>query len=356
MIGHASGVRLLVVDADPADRGVLRAALAESGCAEDIGECGSVADALAALTGGDYAAVLVAQPLGLALAAEARRAGALAAILLVTDAADAVAVDAALAAGVTDVLTSTDRAPHRLALRVSLAVRAARADAGTARETVARDQIMSVVSHDLRGPLHAIGLACEALRDDVPESSRRFLGSIERAAERAERLINDLLEANAIDSGRLELARSAVDAAAIVRQASSDHAHLARDGGASITTALPGAAVAVYADRDRVMQVLGNLIGNALKHAKGAPIEITVAAQSGTARITVRDRGPGIAATDLPHLFDRHWPGHKRKGGLGLAIASGIVAAHGGELTAESTVGTGTALSFTLPLAPPRPS
>ncbi len=349
MIGHPSGVRVLVVDPDPAERGRVRAALTQSGCAASIAERASVGEAVAALAAGGFDAVLVTEPLGSALASERRRAGDAVAILLVAATADAAVIAAALAAGITDVLDVSDRAPHRLALRVALAVRAARTDAQTARATAGRDQILSIVSHDLRGPLHAIGLACEALRDDVPEGSRRFLGSIERAADRAERLINDLLEANVIESGRLELARAAVDAAAIVRQAAVNHADLVKIGGSVITTSLPGVAIPVYVDRDRVMQVLGNLIQNALKHAKGTPIAIAVAADAGVARISVRDGGPGVSAEELSHLFDRHWAGHKRKGGLGLTIARGMVAAHGGELIAAST-GAGLEMSFTLPL------
>ena len=140
----------------------------------------------------------------------------------------------------------------------------------------ARDDVLAVVSHDLRGPLHAIGLACEALRDEVSGNALRYLGAIERAAQRAERLISDLLEASAIENGALVLSRASIDAAAIVRQAAADSELLVKETGGKITAKLPTSSMLVSADRDRVLQVLSNLIGNALKHARGAPIEISL--------------------------------------------------------------------------------
>src|SRR5690606_7218441 len=98
---------------------------------------------------------------------------------------------------------------------------------------------------------------------------------------------------------------------------------------------------------------LGNLIGNSLKHAKGAPIDLRVERRNGEALIVVKDQGPGIPQTELPHIFDRYWSGRTKKGGagLGLAIAKGIIAAHGGSLAVDSKQGDGAAFSFTLPLA-----
>jgi signal transduction histidine kinase len=216
--------------------------------------------------------------------------------------------------------------------------------------------VLAVVSHDLRGPLHAIGLACEALHDEVTGAAVRYLGAIERASQRAERLITDLLEASAIENGALQLARAAVDAGAIVRQATADYELQVKETGGKLTAKLPEGSTLVSADRDRVLQVLGNLIGNALKHARGAPIEISLERTGRDAVIAVRDNGPGIADAELPHVFDRYWHGRAKKGGagLGLAIAKGIVDAHGGQIVVASKQGAGAEFSFTLPLAPPR--
>ena len=257
-------------------------------------------------------------------------------------------------------MPKVDLSPRRLALRIQFAHRVAaaeaeiqRAAAAAQRAAAARDDVLAVVSHDLRGPLHAIGLATEALRDEIPDSAKRYLGAIERASQRAERLIADLLEASAIENGALTLAASAVDAVSIVRQAAQDHELLVKESGGNITAHVPDGSLVVRADRDRVLQVLGNLIGNALKHARGTPIDVLLTEDARHALIAVRDQGPGIPPAELPHVFDRYWQGRSKKtgAGLGLAIAKGIVAAHGGEIRVRSTVGEGTELSFTLPLA-----
>jgi signal transduction histidine kinase len=180
-------------------------------------------------------------------------------------------------------LPKSDVSPRRTALRIRFAIRIGRAEAESQKSVNAanqaaraRDDVLAVVSHDLRGPLHAIGLACEALRDEVSGNALRYLGAIERAAQRAERLISDLLEASAIENGALVLSRASIDAAAIVRQAAADSELLVKETGGKITAKLPTSSMLVSADRDRVLQVLSNLIGNALKHARGAPIEISL--------------------------------------------------------------------------------
>jgi signal transduction histidine kinase len=103
-----------------------------------------------------------------------------------------------------------------------------------------------------------------------------------------------------------------------------------------------------------VLQVLSNLIGNSLKHAKGTPIELSIERKEREAVVAVRDHGPGIAAAELPHVFDRYWSGRTKKGGagLGLAIAKGIVSAHGGRIAVDNTdENKGAKFFFTLPLA-----
>ena len=360
-------VRLLMIDDDIVDRLAIRRAVEQSGLVADIEEAATAEEALKKVEVGTYDCLLLDHDLpgtsGIELTKRLRADGNLTPIVFVTGQQNEELLQAAVDAGVTDFFPKGDLSPRRLALRIRFAIRIGRAEAESARSlaqantaTRARDDVLAVVSHDLRGPLHAISLACEALREEISGDAVRYLGAIERASARAERLIADLLEASAIENGALTLSRAAVDAAAIIKQAAADHELLAKETGGRIIALLPAETTLVSADRDRVLQVLGNLIGNALKHARGAPIEIGVQRSGNQAVIAVRDQGPGIAESELPHVFDRYWHGRTKKGGagLGLAIAKGIVDAHGGKINVASKPGEGAEFSFTLPLAPPR--
>jgi len=360
-------VRLLIIDDDLVDRLAIRRAIEQSGLNAELEEAGTVEDALTKVGAGGYDCLLLDHDLpgtsGIELTRHLRADGNHTPIVYVTGQQNEELLQAAVDAGVTDFFPKGDLSPRRLALRIRFAIRIGRAEAESARSlakantaTRARDDVLAVVSHDLRGPLHAISLACEALREEITGDAVRYLGAIERASARAERLIADLLEASAIENGALTLSRASVDAAAIIRQAAADHELLAKETGGRSIAHVPAEATLVTADRDRVLQVLGNLIGNALKHARGAPIEIAVQRSGNQAVIAVRDQGPGIAEAELPHVFDRYWHGRTKKGGagLGLAIAKGIVDAHGGKINVASKPGEGAEFSFTLPLAPAR--
>lgn len=353
-------IRLLIVDRAPADLRAIRRAVDASGLGAVVDESEHEDDALAKLAATRYECVLVGGA-GVSLARAMRDRSIPTPIVAIITEQDEDTLQAAIDAGVTDYFVRSDLSSRRLALRIVFAIRMGRAEvesahaAGAAtRAARVKDDILAVVSHDLRGPLHAISLACEALKDDVPKESQRYLGAIERATGRAERLIADLLEASAIENGALALTPHAIDASALIRQATADYELLAKEAGGKITAHLPTEATVVKADRDRVLQVLGNLIGNALKHARGAPIDISVSRRDREAVIAVRDGGPGISDLELPHVFDRYWHGRTKKGGagLGLAIAKGIVDAHGGKICVASKTGEGAEFSFTLPLAP----
>ncbi len=356
-------VRILVIDDDVVDRLAIRRAIEQSGLSATIDEVAEAEEALAQ-AGPAYDCMLLDHDLprlsGLELTQKLRAGGNLTPIVLVTGQQDEELLQAAVNAGVTDFFPKGDLSPHRLALRIRFAIRIGRAEAQLSssltqatRAARARDEILAVVSHDLRGPLHSINLACENLRQEIPPDAVRYIGMIERASHKAERLINDLLEASAIENGALALMRYPVDAAAIVRQAAADYELAAKEAGGKITAVVPPEPTLVSADRDRVLQVLGNLIGNALKHARGTPIDIQLRRNGKEAVIAVRDRGPGISSAELPHVFDRYWHGRTRRGGagLGLSIAKGIVDAHGGKIDVASKQGEGSEFSFTLPLA-----
>lgn len=362
-------VRLLLVDDDPGDCLAIRRALDESGLRAELVEVTSADHARTAIARGatfdcylidDQLAPAAGREDGITLLRQLRASGDGTAAVLLTTRHDEEQMQTAVDAGVTDFFLKGDLAPIRLALRVRGAIRVGRAEArssellATATQAArTRDDILAVVSHDLRGPLHAITLAVDALRDTVNAEDQRYLASIERASVRAERLIADLLEASAIENGALALALFAVDAASIVRQAAADHELLAKEAGGEIIANVPPTTTLVSADRERILQVLGNLIGNALKHARGTTITVELARGDTEATFIVRDGGPGITPEELPHVFDRYWSGRVKRGGagLGLAISKGIIDAHGGRITVDSIEGRGTAFVFTLPLS-----
>ena len=353
-------LRILVVSGDLAHRATLRRALEQTALGGEIEEVADAPGACALLAARPFDCVLVEQSV-LAIA-EVRAASASTPIVIFCTTRDEDTLRRAIDAGVTDFVTELDLSPAKLALRIRFAIRSGAAEHEQARSLSAataaahaRDEVLAVVSHDLRGPLHAISLAADALRDEITPAGGRYLGAIDRAIARAERLIADLLDASAVENGGLALSREHVNISAIVRQAAADHELAAKEAGGYLRATVPDDPVAVRADRERVLQVLANLIGNALRHAKGAPIELAVARDNARALaiVAVKDAGPGISPAELPHVFDRYWSGKARRGsaGLGLAIAKGIVAAHGGEIAVESREGHGATFTFTLPLA-----
>ena len=157
-----------------------------------------------------------------------------------------------------------------------------------------------------------------------------------------------------IDGGRLSIDRRREDGGALVAEALEQHEPSARAKGVRLERG-PGAAPALWCDRDRLLQVLGNLLANAVTSSgEGDVVTVAIAVEGGEACFSVADTGPGIAAEDLPRVFDPYWssrPASKKGTGLGLYITRGIVEAHGGRLWVESRPGEGARFSFTVPLA-----
>ncbi len=259
-----------------------------------------------------------------------------------------------------------------LARRAALAVDNARLYQQAKQATRARDDVLGIVSHDLRNPLNTINMSASFLLDLIgsaglmipggdhggpPVSLTAKLNIVVRAVRRANSLIEDLLDVTRIDSKRLAVDQTMVDAQSLIDEALLDLAPLASEAGIGLSHSWEGDASRVPADRKRIYQVFSNLVGNALKFTpKGGRIAVRGVMSGSDAMFTIADSGAGIPAENLPHLFDRFWQARETRragAGLGLYIAKGIVEAHGGRLWVESTVGTGTTFSFTLPLVVP---
>lgn len=223
------------------------------------------------------------------------------------------------------------------------------------RAVRARDQVVAVVSHDLRNPLGSVTGAAELLMELElpPEEEARQLDIIQRAARRMDRLVDDLLDAARIEAGGLKVEPRPEPVEPLVRAAVELLAPAAEAEGLQLRLRSGDELPLVRADRSRVEQVLANLVENAIKFSEpGGRIEVDVTAADGDVRIGVIDTGPGIAPEDVERLFDRFWQGGDgatRGSGLGLAIAKGIVDAHGGRIWVESRPGEGSTFYFTLP-------
>jgi signal transduction histidine kinase len=183
-------------------------------------------------------------------------------------------------------------------------------------------------------------------------------GRIQAAAERMGRLISDLLDWGRIEAGGLPLEPSEQDVASLVMEALESVRPLAEARGLRVGAELADDGVQVKCDRTRVLQVLGNLLGNAVKFTPdGGQLTVGARVQQGEVRLWVRDTGSGIRPEALPHVFERYWQAkdaESRGTGLGLYIAKGIVEAHGGRIWAQSEWGQGSTFSFTLPTASQR--
>jgi len=242
------------------------------------------------------------------------------------------------------------RLVEQLASRVALAVDNARLHEDLERAVRARDEVLGIVAHDLRSPLNSIVLHAQVLRrqHDAPRS----IESIRNAAGRMNALIQDLLDVARLEAGeRLSISHKPVDTASLLAEAvEQQQAALSEK---QVTLEMNGEPASVWADRVRLLQVLDNLLGNALKFCRSR-ISLGAARKDGQVRFWVADDGAGIAPEALCHVFDRFWQssrGDRRGAGLGLSIVKAIVEAHGGRVWAESQPGVGTQFYFTLPEA-----
>ena len=247
---------------------------------------------------------------------------------------------------------------EELARRAALAIDNARLYGQAQQAVRAREGVLAVVSHDLRNPLASILLntstvlelsAPGSLDPWVADSMRQTIALVEQS----NRLIEDLLDVSRVANGGIPLLRAPHDLRDLATRADRMLRPLAEDRGLSLEVAVPDAPVAVNVDGDRVLQVLSNLVGNAIKFTPaGGRVSLAMEVANGIARVTVRDTGIGIAADELDHVFDpfRQVGDADRRGvGLGLPIARGIVEAHGGRISASSEPGVGSVFTFTLP-------
>ncbi|HET6762635.1 MAG TPA: ATP-binding protein, partial [Longimicrobiaceae bacterium] len=251
-------------------------------------------------------------------------------------------------------------AAEELARRAALAMDNARLYGEAIKAVRARDNVLGVVSHDMRNPLATILLNTTSVldgpsRDRLDDWKREQLQWVVRSVEQMDHLIEDLLAVTKIEAGQLTVRPEPHPAAALVRDAMRMLGPIAEERRISLAADLADDVGWVRADRHRVLRVFSNVLGNALKFTpEGGKVTLTAVREAEWVRFRVLDTGFGIAPEHLSHVFDRFWQAgkHSRDGaGLGLPIARGIVEAHGGTIGVSSQVGVGTTVEFTLPLA-----
>jgi signal transduction histidine kinase len=227
----------------------------------------------------------------------------------------------------------------------------------TARRAVSsREQLLATVAHDLRSPLSAIAIRAALISKGTDlERSREQAASIAGVATRMDHLIGSLLDAARLDAGSFRVRKVRCDLRPIVQEAVDVFISLATTKSISLVSTVASEALVVLVEKERILQVLSNLIANALKFTpEGGTVQVTAAQLGEVVQISVCDTGPGIAPEHVQHLFDRFWQadgGAGRGTGLGLFIAKGIVDAHAGRIWVESELGRGASFHFTLPCA-----
>jgi len=223
-------------------------------------------------------------------------------------------------------------------------------------EQARRGDTLALVTHELRSPLSVITINAQFVAEQTAEDATREAAlDMTRAAARMERLLSDLLDVTRIQAGSLRIVKRQHDLAALATEVQQSYRLLFEERSMSFTVDAPADPVHASFDHDRIVQVLSNLLGNAMKFTPpNGRVSLSVEANADQVDITVRDNGPGIRASVLPHVFERFWQvdDNTRRGlGLGLFISKKIVEGHGGRIWVESQVGVGTAFRFTIPVA-----
>lgn len=253
-------------------------------------------------------------------------------------------------------LTLADEFGRRLAMNIANARLHQRAELAIRQ----RQDVLAMVSHDLRSPLNAILFVAQSVLRTPPAADRRKSDRhkaeiVKRCAERMNRMIQDLLDLSSIEAGRLSLDVQATALAPVIQAAVDGCADAATAKRQHLDLKLPDGQIVVRCDGGRIIQVLSNLLGNAIKFTPaGGGLGVSTESRGREVLVHVTDTGPGIPSTDQAHVFERYWQAREtasKGNGLGLFIAKGIVEAHGGSIGVHSTPGLGATFWFTLPVA-----
>jgi signal transduction histidine kinase len=373
----AAKLSILLVEDNPGDARLIRETLRDAeGLHFDLAHAGRLAEAEERLRAGGVDVVLLDLSLpdahGLETLTRTVAVAPQVPIVVLTGLSDERVAVQAVQAGAQDYLMKGQLEPATLARALRYAMERKRLEVERARllereqaarsaaeaAVRARDEVLRIVAHDLGNSLSAVKIHALVLERSLSsggagEDAGLRVAAIRDLTGQMDRLRQDLLDVAAIEAGRLRVEPLPVQLAEVLEEGVAALADAGAAAGVALQLQAPPGLPRVLADRERVLQVLANLAGNAVKFTPaGGSVTVSARAEGSGVRVAVSDSGAGISADDLPHVFDRFWQARstRRAGaGLGLAIARGIVEAHGGEIRAESELGRGSTFSFTLP-------
>jgi signal transduction histidine kinase len=244
---------------------------------------------------------------------------------------------------------------QELARRSAFAIDNARMYKKAQEAVQQREDLMAIISHDLRNPLNVVFLSARQLAREALPDDGKHAEIILRAASRMHSILRDLIDFAAISAGRLSIERKVVDVELVIAELLVQFEKLSRDAGIALARDVEANLPRVFCDRDRLIQILENLVANALKFTpSGGMVKIMGARDDVYIRFSVADTGRGIPKDEIAHIFDPYYRGRDKRGhglGLGLPIAKALVEGHGGRIWVESEPGRGSVFHFTLPRA-----
>ena len=372
-------VRILLVEDNPGDARLLRFSLEEAQSLRfELVHAPRLSEALEHVRDGAFDVVLLDLSLpdahGMETVRRMLQAAPAVPIIVLTGLTDETVAVQAVQAGAQDYLVkgTVEGGPLARAIRYAMerkrletervnllrAEQEARAAAEAAVN--ARDEVLRIVAHDIGNSLSAVKIHTMVLERTLPEGdeqaeARKRTEAIRHLTQQMDRLRQDLLDVAALEAGRLSFEPHETRLHDVVDDVLGTVSGVAAEKALALESGVDPDLPAVWADRERLHQVLGNLVGNAVKFTPAhGGVRVTAERDGDEIRVAVADTGPGIPAEHLENVFDRFWQARstRRAGaGLGLAIARGVVEAHGGRIRARSEVGKGTTFEFTLPVA-----
>jgi signal transduction histidine kinase len=363
---HKELIKLLLVDDDAADRKIVRLALDQSSNVMDFNVeiAETLSQATEYLKNKDYDVVLLDLGLpdsgGINTIQKAHEANPRAPIIVLTGLANEEMGLKAIEAGAEDYLVKGIPLEHSLIRIIRYAIERKKVERKLKEAIEAKSQFMSMVSHELRVPLasikESIAIVLDGVIGRITKEQRDCLNIAKRNVDRLNRLIGDLLDFNKLEAGKMNFEMQANNANEIAKEVYDTMLPVAKEKGINLVLELDGSLPRASFDKDKVNQVLSNLVNNALKFTEEGSITIATSKREDTIQISVSDTGCGIKKEDLPRLFHEFEQLEtvgieKTRGtGLGLAISKEIITRHSGEIRAESELGKGTTFFFTLPI------